>query len=92
MFYLWFDKFWGFLERFFRIPRVFTSFKHNRLGVDNLDKLVMIMKNWSTNARSDCPQECHSIDEFLMEEADNIDENDTQLNAAGYFNVNHELM
>jgi hypothetical protein len=27
-----------------------------------------------------------------MEEVDNIDENDTLLNAVGYFNVDHELV
>jgi len=28
---------------------------------------------------------------FLMEETDIIDENDTLMNAIGYFNVDHEL-
>jgi hypothetical protein len=49
------------------------------------------MKNWLTDARLDCSQEWQSIDEFLMEEVDIIDENDTLLNATNYFNVDHEL-
>ncbi len=51
----------------------------------------MIMKNWLIDARLDCPQEWQSIDEFLMEQVDIIDENDTLLNATSYFSVDHEL-
>ncbi len=51
----------------------------------------MIMKIWSTDVKSNCPQERQSIDEFLMEERDAIDENDTLLNVASYFNVDHEM-
>jgi hypothetical protein len=63
MFLLWFDRFWGFmgpklkLEYFSNIVGVLTNFRHYRLGVDNLDKLVMIMKKWSIDAKLDCPQE-----------------------------------
>jgi hypothetical protein len=49
------------------------------------------MKIWSTDVKSNCPQERQSIDEFLMEERDAIDENDTLLNVASYFNVDHEM-
>jgi len=97
MFLLWFNRFWGFigprlkLREFFNIAKVLTSLRCYRLGVDNLDKLVMIMKNWSVNARSNCPQEGQSIDEFLIEKTNIIHENDTLLNAIGYFNVDHEL-
>jgi hypothetical protein len=51
----------------------------------------MIIKNWSTDARSNCPQEGQSIDEFLIEKTNIIHENDTLLNATSYFNVDHEL-
>jgi hypothetical protein len=30
--------------------------RHYTLGVDNLDKLVMVMKNWSSDAEVDCPR------------------------------------
>jgi hypothetical protein len=33
----------------------------------------------------------YSIDEFLMEEASIIDENDTILDVVGYFTLDHEL-
>jgi hypothetical protein len=49
------------------------------------------MKNWLVDARLNCPQEWQLIDEFLMEEADIIDENDTLFNVTNYFNVDHEL-
>jgi hypothetical protein len=42
------------IKNFFNIARMLTSLQCYRLGVDILDKLVMIMKNWSTNAISDC--------------------------------------
>lgn len=57
------------------------------LGVDNLDKLVMIMKIWLTNAIIDCPREGQSIDEFFIKEMGIIDENDIMLDVVGYFNV-----
>jgi len=47
------------------------------------------MKSWLIDARLYCPQEWQSIDEFLMEEVDVIDENDTLLNEISYFD--HEL-
>ncbi len=68
-----------------------TSLRCCRLGIDNLDKLVMIMKNWSINARSNCPQKGQSIDEFLIKKTYIIHENDTLLNAIGYFMLTHEL-
>jgi hypothetical protein len=40
----------------------------------------MIMKNCSVDTRSNCPQEWQSIDEFITEKVDIIDENDTLLN------------
>lgn len=61
------------------------------LGGDNLDKLVMIMKIWLTNAiidcLIDCPLERQSIDEFFIKEMGIIDENDIMLDVVDYFNV-----
>jgi hypothetical protein len=79
------------IEIIFNIIGVLTSFQCCRLGVDNLDKLVMIMKNCSVDTRSNCPQEWQSIDEFITEKVDIIDENDTLLNVVSYFIVDHEL-
>ncbi len=71
-----------------------TNLQRCRSGIDKLDKLdklVMIMKNWLVDAKTNYPREGQSIDELLMEEASIIDENDTILNASGYFIVDHEL-
>jgi hypothetical protein len=57
------------------------------LGVDNLDKLGMIMKIWLTNAIIDCQWEGYSIDEFFIKEMGIIDDNDIMLDVVDYFNV-----
>ncbi len=51
----------------------------------------MIMKNWPTNAWTNCPWEEQSIIEFSVEEMGIIDENDTLLDVVGYFNIDVEL-
>jgi hypothetical protein len=38
-------------KRTFSIVGVLTSLWRYKLGVDNFDKLVMVMKNWSSDAR-----------------------------------------
>jgi hypothetical protein len=53
-------------KRIFSVVGVLTSLRCCRLGIDNLDKLVMIMKNWSIDAWIDCPRERQSITEFLL--------------------------
>ncbi len=58
-----------------------------RLGVNNLDKLVMVMKKWSSDTKVDCPQEGDSIHDFFKEEMSFIENNDTTLDVIGYFNV-----
>jgi hypothetical protein len=48
----------------------------------------MIIKNiWSSSVRVDCIEERQSINDFLMEEASFIDDNDIVLNIISYFNV-----
>jgi hypothetical protein len=48
-------------KRIFNIVGVLTSLCHCRLGVENLDKFVIIMKNRSSNARVDCMREGKSL-------------------------------
>ncbi len=38
-----------------------------RLDVDNLNKLIRFFKNWSSDAKANCPREGDSIDDFLKE-------------------------
>ncbi len=54
--------------------------------MENLDKLVIIMKNWSFDARVDCMHKRKSMDDFLVNEANIIDDNDIILDVASYYN------
>ncbi len=54
--------------------------------MENLDKLVIIMKNWSFDARADCMHERKSLDDLFMDEANIIDDNDIILDVAGHYN------
>jgi len=47
----------------------------------------MVMRNWSNGAKVDCPREGDFVDDFFKEEINMIKNNDTTLNATGYFNV-----
>ncbi len=47
----------------------------------------MVMKNWLSDVRVDCSWEGDSIDDFFKEEASIIENNDTMLDAIGYFNI-----
>ncbi len=49
--------------------------------MENLDKLVIIMKNWSSNAMVNYMCEGKSLDE-----ANIIDDNDIILDVLGYYN------
>jgi hypothetical protein len=56
--------------------------------VENLDKLVIIMKNWSFDSRADCMHKGKSLNDFLANEANIIDENNVILDAINYYNGN----
>ncbi len=66
-----------------------TSLRHCRLGVENLEKFIMIMEKWLIDARIDYPWKGQSINEFFMEKVGIIEEIDVMLDAIGYFNVDH---
>ncbi len=55
--FFWIPKSQIEIEQIFNIVGMLTSLWHCKLGVENLNKLVMIMKNWSTDARANCVQE-----------------------------------
>jgi hypothetical protein len=58
--------------------------------VENLSKFFMTIKTWSIDKRAICPWEGKTIDDFLTNEANIIDENYIMLDAISYFNV-HDL-
>jgi len=56
--------------------------------VENLDKLVIIMKNWSFDSRANCTCKGKSLNDFLANEANIIDDNNVILDAISYYNGN----
>jgi hypothetical protein len=73
-------------KRIFGIAKVLTSLCRCKLEVENLDKLVIIMKIWSSNSKVECMCEGYSLDDFLTDEANIIGDNDVILDAIGYYN------
>jgi hypothetical protein len=53
--------------------------------VENLDKLVIIMKNWFFDARANYMHEGKSLHDFLMDKANIIDDNDVILDVIRYY-------
>ncbi len=51
-----------------------------------MDKFIIIMKNWSYDVKVDYMCEMKSLDEFLTNEANIIDDNDAILDVVGYYN------
>jgi hypothetical protein len=54
--------------------------------MENLDKLVNIMKVWSSNVRANYMCKGKSLHDFLVDEANIIDDNDINLDVANYYN------
>jgi hypothetical protein len=42
------------IKRIFNMVGVITSLKRCQLGIENLDKLVPIMKNWPNDPKFEC--------------------------------------
>jgi len=53
------------IERIFSMVRVITSLKRCWLGIENLDKLVLIMKNWLHDPIFRCTSGPKSFEKFL---------------------------
>jgi len=45
--------------------KVITSLRHFWLGIENLDKLVLTMKNWPNDPRFRCTSGPKSFEEFF---------------------------
>ncbi len=54
--------------------------------MENLNKLVIIMKNWSFDSKVDCMCEGKSLGDFSVDEANIIDDNNIILDVVGYYN------
>jgi hypothetical protein len=54
--------------------------------MENLDKLIIIMKNWCPNVMANCMHKGKSLDDFLVDDANIIDDNDVIMDVASYYN------
>jgi hypothetical protein len=63
-------------EGIFNIARVITCLKCCELGIENLDKLVLIMKNWLDDPRFACTSGPKSFEKFLNYEDDMVSKNE----------------
>jgi hypothetical protein len=78
------------LERLFSISGVITSLQRRKLGIDklgmdNLESLVLISKNWPDETRNDTKLEENSLPHFLAVEDSIIDDNEYLIEQAGLF-------
>ena len=71
-------------ERVFSIAGVLTALRRCRLQVENLDRLVMVVKNWPNDPRLDCKATA-SMKEFMAVETSLTEENYDFIEVAGYF-------
>jgi hypothetical protein len=65
-----------------------TSLRHCWLGIENLDKLILIMKNWLDNPRFGCTNvKLKSIEKYINTENGMVSENEELI---FYFNLFEE--
>jgi len=70
----------------FNIVKIFTSLHQCQLNVQNLDELVMILKNWPSDARTSCSfVVVMGMAKFLKVEDKMLDDFEKELEDFGYF-------
>ena len=74
-------------ERIFSIAGVLTSLRHCRLGLNNLDSLIMINKNWPDDSRHECEvtEVVKDVEDYFAKEMERVDEAEAEIEEAGYF-------
>ncbi len=58
------------------MARVITSLRHCWIGIEHLDKLVLIMKNWPDDLRFGCTNGPKSFEKFLNFEGGLVSKNE----------------
>jgi hypothetical protein len=71
-------------ERIFSIADILTALRHSSLGTTTLVALVMIQKNWPSDARTYCMSQANVI-QFFNDEAELLELHEEELIAAGEF-------
>ena len=74
-------------ERIFSIAGVLTSLRRCRLGLNNLDSLIMINKNWPDDSRHECEVTpvVKDVKEYFAKEMEQVDDFEAEIEEAGYF-------
>ncbi len=73
------------IEQIFNIVGVFTSLRKCRLGVENLDSLVMIYKNWMNDVRVRCSLANEDVTKFFVVEVDVLESHEVELSEVEMF-------
>jgi hypothetical protein len=74
-------------ERIFSIASVLTSLRRCRLGLNNLDSLIMINNNWPDDSRRECEvtEVVKDVKDYFAKEMEIVDEAEDEIEEAGYF-------
>ena len=74
-------------ERIFSIAGVLTSLRRCRLGLNNLDSLIMINKNWPEDSRHECEitSVVKDVKEYFAKEMEQVDDFEAEIEEADYF-------
>ncbi len=67
------------------MARVLINLHRCRLGLTNLDALVMMYKNWPKDAQVDCHFAKKDVEEFFTFEANLFEAHEEELDQSGSF-------
>ena len=77
-------------ERIFLVVGILCNLRRSRLGLENLNNLIMIYKNWPSDSRTDCKLYEHLAD-FYSRKAAILEENEDEFAQEGFLEeVNDE--
>ena len=71
-------------ERIFSVASILTNLRRSRLGLENINNLIMIYKNWPSDSQTDCKLYEHLAD-FYTAEAAILEENEDEFAQEGLF-------
>jgi hypothetical protein len=73
-------------KQIFNIAGIMTTLRRFKLGRKNLERLVMITKNWPNDTHERCVGNIdYSMTNFLIREKDLINENEVMIKEEGLF-------
>ncbi len=73
------------IERIFHVVVILTSLQRCQFRVQNLDNLVIILKNWPNDARIRCILASKGMENFFAAKDDLFDDFEDELKEGGYF-------